>query len=96
MAFVLTPDHRREDPKLGAEARVFDALQNLELNGHGLYEFRYRRESQQVDYALWVHDLARFAVQVKGGQYDMDRYGQRSLRMLEGAPQKVQSLLEEM
>ena len=93
---MLTPDHRREDPKLGAEARVFDALQNLELNGHGLYEFRYRRESQQVDYAPWVHDLARFAVQVKGGQYDMDRYGQRSLRMLEGAPQKVQSLLEEI
>ena len=89
------PDHRREDPKRGAEARVFDALQDLELNGHGLYEFRYRKEGQQVDYALWVHDLARFAVQVKGGQYDMDSTGQWSLRMLEGAPQKVQSLLEE-
>ena len=89
------PEHRREDPKRGGEARVFDALQDLELNGHGLYEFRYRREGQQVDYTLWVHDLARFAVQVKGGQYDMDSTGQWSLRMFEGAPEKVQSPLEE-
>ena len=82
-------------PSAGGEARVFDALQDLELNGHGLYEFRYRREGQQVDYTLWVHDLARFAIQVKGGQYDMDSTGQWSLRMFEGAPEKVQSPLEE-
>ena len=42
------PEHRWQDPKRAAEARVFDVLQNLDLNGHGLYEFRYRREGQQV------------------------------------------------
>ena len=55
------PEHRRQDPKRGAEARVFDALQNLDLDGHGLYEYRYRREGKQVDYPLWLHSLARFA-----------------------------------
>ena len=44
------PEHRRQDPKRSAEARVFDALQNLELGGHGLYEFRYRQGGMQVDY----------------------------------------------
>ena len=36
------PDHRRQDPKRRAEARVYDALANFERNGHALYEFRYR------------------------------------------------------
>ena len=89
------PERRRKDLKRRAEARVFDALQKLELNGHGLYEFRYRNEGQQVDYALWVHDLARFAVQLKGGWYEMDNTGQWTLRMFEGAPDDVQSPLEE-
>ena len=89
------PEHRRQDPKRGAEARVFDALQNLESSGHGLYEFRYRRGGQQVDYALWLDDLARFAVEVKGGHYNMDNTGQWSLRMHDGTPEKVQSPLEE-
>ena len=89
------PDHRRQDPKRGAEARVFDALQNLDLDGHGLYEYRYRREGKQVDYPLWLHSMARFAVQVKGGQYEMDTTGQWFLRTPDGHLDRVQSPLEE-
>ncbi len=89
------PAHRRQDPKRGAEARVFDALQGLGLDGHGLYEFRYRMEGQQVDYALWVHDTARFAVQVKGGRYEMDDGGQWLLRSHDGGLERVASPLEE-
>ena len=74
---------------------MFDALQNLELSGHGLYEFRYRRDDQQVDYALWLHDLTWFAVQVKGGRHDVANTGQWTLRMPGGPPEKVQSPLEE-
>ena len=48
------PEHRRHDPKRRAEADVFDALRNLGLDGHGLYEFRYRRGGRQVDFALWL------------------------------------------
>ena len=56
------PEHRRQDPKRAAEARVFDALLDLGLNGYGLYEFRFRREGKQVDNPLWVPSLGRFAV----------------------------------
>ena len=41
------PEHRRQYPKRGAEARVFDALQKLGLDGDGLYEYRYRKEGKQ-------------------------------------------------
>lgn len=67
---------RRRDPKRAAEARVFDALQNLDLDGYGLYEFRYRREGRQLDFALWLNMLGRLAIQVKGGQYSLDDDGQ--------------------
>ena len=30
------PEHRRQDPKRAAEARVYDALRELELSGRGI------------------------------------------------------------
>ena len=88
-------DNRRHDPKRRAEAEVFDALKNLEHNGHGLYEFRYRREGKQVDYVLWLHNIARFAIQVKGGRYEMDYTGQWYLCLPDGTREPVQSPLDE-
>ena len=71
------PDHRRQDPKRRAEARVYDTLVTcVGRNGHALYEFRYRDIGQQVDYALWLHCLGRFAIQVKGGHYEMSPTGE--------------------
>ena len=89
------PEHRRRDPKRGAEARVFDALQGLGPDGHGLYEYRYRRDGKQVDYPLWLHSMARYAVQVKGGHYGIYKTGQRFLRMPDGRQERVQSPLED-
>ena len=89
------PEPRRQDPKRAAEARVFDALQNLGLEGHALYEFRYRKEGKQVDHPLWVHDLGRFALQVKGGSYEMDDTGQWFLRKPDGNLERVSSPLGE-
>ena len=89
------PEHRRQDPKRAAEARVFDALQNLDLGGHGLYEFRYRKEGKQVDAPLWLHNRGRFAIQVKGGSYEMDDTGQWFLRGQDGKLERVSSPLEE-
>ena len=85
------PEHRRQDPKRGAEARVFDALQKLGLDGDGLYEYRYRKEGKQVDYPLWLHSMARFAVQVKGGHYEMDNTDKWFLRMPDGRLERVHS-----
>ena len=85
------PEHRRHDPKRAAEGRVFDALQALNLDGHGLYEFRYRKAGKQVDHPLWLHDKGRLAVQVKGGQYEMDDTGQWFLRAHDGRLERVHS-----
>ena len=89
------PEHRRRDAKRPAEARVFDALQNLDLNSHGLYEFPYRREGKQVDYPLWIHSMVRLAVSVKGGPYELDSTGQWFLRTPDGRLERVPSPLEE-
>ena len=89
------PEQRRLDPKRAAEARVFDTLQSLDLTGHGLYEFRYRREGRQLDFALWLDMLGRLAIQVKGGQYSLDDDGQWFLHTPEGGRQPVNSPLAE-
>ena len=97
MAIRMNPEefseHRRQDTKRAAEARVFDALQNLDLDGHGLYEFRYRKGGREVDVALWLNLLGRFAVQVKGGQYDMDDVGRWHLIRPDGRRESVGSPL---
>ena len=84
---------RKQDPKRAAEARVFDALRNLDHDGYGIYEFRYRRGGREVDVALWLNGLARFAVQVKGGQYEMDETGQWYLVGPDGRRDTVSSPL---
>ena len=90
------PEHRRQDPRRAAEARVFDALQSLDLEGYGLYEYRFRKEGKQVDNPLWVPSLGRFAVQVKGGTYEMDHSGQWYLQTPDGTRIRVPSPLEEV
>ena len=74
---VLFPASRRQDPMRQAEARVYDALTRMELDGHGLYEFRYRQ--QQVDFPLWLHGIGRYAIEVKGGRYEMTAQGEWAL-----------------
>ena len=78
------PEQRRNDPKRRAEAEVFDALVNMGKDGRGIYEFRYRPDGQQVDYALWLDNLGRIAGQVKGGPYRLDDDARWYLRTYEG------------
>ena len=89
------PEHRRHDPKRRAEADVFDALRNLGLDGHGIYEFRYREGGRQLDKAVWGNHVGRFALQVKGGLYDMDEAGQWYRIRPDGTRERVSCPLEE-
>ena len=89
------PKSRRQDPKRQAEARVFDALAGLECDGHCLYEFRYRDHGQQVDYALWLHGVGRFAIEVKGGHYEMPAPGEWALTRPDGERIVVPSPVDE-
>ena len=89
------PERRRHDPKRGAEARVFDAIRELELPGRAIYKFRLREEGMQVDFALWLDRLGRFALQVKGGSYRLDNEGQWQLQKPDGSWASVPSPMEE-
>ena len=78
------PDERRSDPKRRAEAEVFDALTRMRRSGYGIYEMRWRPGGRQVDYAVWLDGLGRFAIQVKGGVYRLDENGNWRLRTYTG------------
>ena len=78
------PDARRNDPKRRAEAAVFDALSAIRRSGYGIYEMRLRPKGQQVDYAVWLDGLGRFAIQVKGGVYRRDDRGNWYLLTYDG------------
>ena len=66
------PQERRHDPKRQAEAAVFDALAGSDRSGHALYEWGAPGRSHRTDFALWLENVGRFAIEVKGGQYTLD------------------------
>ena len=75
-----TPKRSEKEGRTG----TFEALAKLDLEGHALYEFRWRPKGQQVDFALWVNRIGRYAAQVKGGNYRWDGGEKWYLRRLTG------------
>ena len=63
------PPARRKDPKRRAERRVFEALAGINRQGFVYYKWRRGYERIELDFAAWIPDLGRFALQVKGGRY---------------------------
>ena len=63
------PSGRRKKPKRQAERRVYEALAGSDRQGFVYYEWRKGYEHIELDFAVWVKDLGRFALQVKGGRY---------------------------
>ena len=63
------PQSRRKIPKRRAERRVYEALANIDSRGFCYYEWRRGRECIELDFAVWIEGLGRFALQVKGGSY---------------------------
>ena len=56
-------------PKRRAERQVFEALADGERQGFAYYEWRRGYGHIELDYAVWIENLGRFALQVKGGRY---------------------------
>ena len=83
------PESRRDNPIRNAEGRVIDALLAVKLDGFAIYELRSEGSPGQVDLALWVTNMGRFAVQVKGGRYRLDENGQWSLASYDGGWERV-------
>ena len=63
------PAIRRKMPKRRAERLIFEALANSGRQGFVYYEWRRGYGRIELDFAVWIVDLGRFALQVKGGHY---------------------------
>ena len=70
---ITFPPDRRNDPKRRAEARVFDEINASRLPGFAHYEWQRDHNSPQLDYALWLLNVGRFGLDVKGGQYFLEK-----------------------
>ena len=85
------PAERRQDPMRRAEARVFDEIQRCNLPGFAYYEWQRDHNSPQLDFALWLPDIGRFGLEVKGGPYSLKK-GKWFLET-GGGPQEKKCLL---
>ena len=63
------PLGRRKQSKRRAEREVYEALAGSNRQGFVYYEWRKGYGHIELDYAVWVNGLGRFALQVKGGRY---------------------------
>ena len=63
------PSGRRKKAKRRAERQVYEALAGSDRQGFVYYEWRKGYEHIELDFAVWVKDLGRVALQVKGGRY---------------------------
>ena len=63
------PSGRRKKPKRQAERRVYEALASADRRGFVFYEWRRGYGHIELDFAVWIEGLGRFALQVKGGRY---------------------------
>ena len=70
---ITFPPDRRNDPKRRAEARVFDEINASRLPGFVHYEWQRDHKSPQLDFALWLLNVGRFGVDIKGGHYSLEK-----------------------
>ena len=63
------PPSRRKIPKRRAERQVYEALAGSDRQGFCYYEWRRDYNRPELDFAIWLVGLGRFALQVKGGCY---------------------------
>lgn len=78
------PSGRRKDPKRRAERQTYEALAGNDHRGFVFYEWRRGYEAIELDFAIWIAGLGRFALQVKGGFYVL-RDGDWYLKKREGS-----------
>ena len=63
------PSGRRRKRKRQAEGRVYAALAGSDRRGFCYYEWRRGYGRIELDFAVWIEGLGRFALQVKGGPH---------------------------
>ena len=88
------PSGRRRKPKRRAERQIYEALAGIDRRGFVYYEWRRGHECIELDFAVWIEGLGRFALQVKGGRYLLID-GELRLKTRDGVQPISTSLLDE-
>ena len=88
------PDHRLNNPLRQAELAVYRELAGSDADGTALYEVRAALNQRELDVVAWLIGVGRFALQVKGGGYRIER-GVLYLMMPDGTERQVGSVLKE-
>ena len=63
------PEYHHNDPKRQAELRVYQEIANSQRPGQALHGVNAARHSPEVDFVVWVEDVACFALEAKGGNF---------------------------
>ena len=63
------PKHRLHDPKRRAELAIYRELEVSTTPGVALYEPRFGPYTRGLDYAVWLRDIGRYAIEDKGGHH---------------------------
>ena len=66
------PEHRLHDPKRRAELAVYRDLEASALPGIAVYSSSVGPASPEIDNSVWLVDIGRFVVEVKGGDYSRE------------------------
>ena len=61
-----------DDPMRRAEQTIYNILAESEAPGRALYEARVLPHGRQIDFAIWLEGIGRFAVEIRGGRYIID------------------------
>ena len=89
------PSGRRRKSKRRAEREVYEALAGSDRRGFAYYEWRKGYERPELDFAVWIEKMGRFALQVKGGRHLLIE-GEWHLRTREGVQSIATSPLDEV
>ncbi len=65
------PSGRRKRPRRRAEQRVYETLAGSDRQGFVYYEWRRGYRYIELDFGLWIAGVDRFALQVKGGHFQL-------------------------
>ena len=63
-------------PMRRAEHQIYQLLAHSDVPGRALYEARALPHGRQIDFAVWIEGVGRFAAEVKGGIRDIDDRGE--------------------
>ena len=67
------PPDRMDMPMRRAEHQIYELLADSDFPGRALYEARILPHGRQVDFPVWLEGVGRYAVEVKGGHYLLER-----------------------